>query len=51
MKNIFLNFPEFIDKDPMTVWPSSPGGAYTTSADFQYVKNSTAIPADLLAGV
>ena len=50
MKNIFLNFPEFIDKDPMTVWPSSPGGAYTTSADFQYVKNSTAIPADLLAG-
>lgn len=50
MKNIFLNFPEFIDKDPMSVWPSSPFGAYTTGAEFQYVKNSTAIPADLLAG-
>lgn len=48
--NIFLNYPEFIDRDPRTQRPSSYFGMYSITPEFQQLKHSTALPPHLLSG-
>ena len=50
MNNIFLEFPEFVETDPRTKRPARIAGLYTVTAEFQYVKHSISMPAELISG-
>jgi tRNA (cmo5U34)-methyltransferase len=51
MKNIFLDYPEFIDRDPRKNRGTLELGRYQPSAKFQYIRHNTTLPPSMLAGL
>jgi len=51
MKNIFLDYPDFIDRDPRMNRGTLTGGRYEPSAKFQYIRHNTALNPKTLKGL
>jgi len=47
LKNLFLEFPEFIDTDPRTIRTHA---GYKVTSNFQYLKHCIAVPPELVSG-
>ena len=50
MKNIFLDYPEFIERDPRKNRGTLELGRYQPTAKFQYIRHITTLPPNMLTG-
>lgn len=51
MKNIFLDYPDFIERDPRKNRGTLSGGRYQPTAKFQYIRHNTTLIPNTLAGL